>query len=149
MPTTATHHRQPAGTLAQALARTIDVAPWLRETAQAHRLTAAGPPSTDTAAKVPEQASKADPIADLILALTRADVVSKAERARLRDAYARQKPTPADLRRRQSAVRDAVASARIEGGEVGSDAHALLDQWAAGQIDQEGMIRQIKALHGG
>lgn len=79
MPTTATLHRQPAGTLAQALAETIDVASWVRETAQAHRLTAAGPPSsTDTAAKVPEPASKPDPIADLILALTRAGVLSKA-----------------------------------------------------------------------
>lgn len=67
----------------------------------------------------------------------------------LRAAYTQQKPTPADLRRRQSAAREAVASARIEGGEVGQDARALPDQWAAGQIDQEGMIRQIKALQGG
>jgi hypothetical protein len=61
MPTTATLHRQPAGTLAQALAGTIDVASWVRETAQAHRLTAARPLSaTDTTVKVPEQASKPD-----------------------------------------------------------------------------------------
>jgi hypothetical protein len=150
MPTTATLNRQPAGTLAQALAGTFDVASWMREAAQAHRLSAARPLSaTDTAAKVPELASKPDPIEVLILALARAGIVTEAHQARLRASHARQKPTPADLRRRQFAAREAVASARTEGGEVGPDARALLDQWAAGQIDQEKMIQQIKARHGG
>ena len=50
--------------------------------------------------------------------------------------------TQADLDRRHVAVREAVASARIEGGDVGPDAKAIMDEWAAGLIDTETMLQR-------
>ena len=56
-------------------------------------------------------------------------------------------PTQADLDSRHVAVREAVASARIEGGEVGPDAKAIMDEWAAGLIDKETMLERVRSLH--
>lgn len=50
--------------------------------------------------------------------------------------------TSNDLDRRHFAVREAVASARIEGGDVGPEAKQIMDDWAAGLIDTETMLQR-------
>ena len=51
------------------------------------------------------------------------------------------------LTARDVAVREAVASARIEGGDVGPEAKAIMDEWAAGLIDKETMVQRVLRLH--
>lgn len=52
-----------------------------------------------------------------------------------------------EQRRRADAVRAGVASARIEGGDVGPDAQAIMNEWAHGLIDDDTMTARIDALH--
>ena len=52
-----------------------------------------------------------------------------------------------EKRLRASAVRAGVASARIEGGDVGPDAQAIMNEWAQGLIDNDTMTARIDALH--
>ncbi len=49
--------------------------------------------------------------------------------------------------RRADAVRAGIASARIEGGDVGPDAQAIMNEWAQGLIDDDTMTARIDALH--
>ena len=49
--------------------------------------------------------------------------------------------------RRSSAVRAGIASARIEGGDVGPEAQAIMNEWAQGLIDDDTMTARIDALH--
>jgi hypothetical protein len=53
-----------------------------------------------------------------------------------------------EQRRRANAVRDGIASARIEGGDVGAEAHAIMNEWAQGLIDHQGEGRQDRPLQG-
>ena len=52
----------------------------------------------------------------------------------------------AELARRQHAVREAIASATIEGGDVGPEARAIMVEWAEGRIDKETMIQRALGL---
>jgi hypothetical protein len=55
--------------------------------------------------------------------------------------------SPDEQRRRASAVRAGIASARIEGGAVGPEARAIMNEWAQGLIDDDTMTARIDALH--
>ena len=50
-------------------------------------------------------------------------------------------------RLRANAVCAGIASARIEGGDVGAQAQAIMDEWAQGLIDSDTMTARIDALH--
>jgi hypothetical protein len=52
-----------------------------------------------------------------------------------------------EQRRRTEAVRAGIASARIEGGDVGPEAQAIMNEWAQGLIDENTMIARVDALH--
>jgi len=52
-----------------------------------------------------------------------------------------------EQRRRAEAVRAGIASARIEGGNVGPEAQAIMNEWAQGLIDENTMIARVDALH--
>ena len=52
-----------------------------------------------------------------------------------------------EQRRRAHAVRAGIASARIEGGDVGPEAQAIMNEWAQGLIDDDTMTARIDALH--
>jgi hypothetical protein len=52
-----------------------------------------------------------------------------------------------EQRRRADAVRAGIASARIEGGDVGPEAKANMHEWAHGLIDEETATARIDALH--
>ncbi len=52
-----------------------------------------------------------------------------------------------EKRLRADAVRAGIASARIEGGDVGPEAQAIMNEWAEGLIDAETMMDRIDALH--
>jgi hypothetical protein len=52
-----------------------------------------------------------------------------------------------ERRRRAEAVRAGIASARIEGGDVGPEAQAIMNEWAQGLIDENTMIARVDALH--
>ena len=52
-----------------------------------------------------------------------------------------------EQRRRADAVRAGIASARIEGGDVGPEAQAIMNEWAQGLIDDDTMTARIDALH--
>jgi hypothetical protein len=52
-----------------------------------------------------------------------------------------------EQRRRAEAVRAGIASARIEGGDVGPEAQAIMNEWAQGLIDENTMITRVDALH--
>jgi hypothetical protein len=52
-----------------------------------------------------------------------------------------------EQRRRAEAVRAGIASARIEGGDVGPEAQAIMNEWAQGLIDEETATTRIHALH--
>ena len=52
-----------------------------------------------------------------------------------------------EQRRRAHAVRAGIASARIEGGNVGLEAQAIMNEWAQGLIDNGTMAGRIDALH--
>ncbi len=49
--------------------------------------------------------------------------------------------------RRGNAVRAGIASARIEGGDVSQEAHAIMNEWARGLIDEDTLTARIDALH--
>lgn len=49
--------------------------------------------------------------------------------------------------RRADAVRAGIASARIEGGDVGPEAQAIMNEWAQGLIDDDTATARIDALH--
>lgn len=52
-----------------------------------------------------------------------------------------------EQRLRANAVRAGIASARIEGGDVGAEAQAIMNEWAQGLIDNDTMTARIDALH--
>ena len=52
-----------------------------------------------------------------------------------------------EQRRRADAVRAGIASARIDGGDVGPEAQAIMRDWAQGLIDDEAALARIDALH--
>ena len=52
-----------------------------------------------------------------------------------------------DLAHGQAARREGLASATMEGGEVGADAKAIIGDWARGLITEDQAIALIKALH--
>ena len=52
-----------------------------------------------------------------------------------------------EQRLRTNAVRAGIASARIEGGDVGPEAQAIMNEWAQGLIDDDTMTARIDALH--
>ncbi len=52
-----------------------------------------------------------------------------------------------EQRRRADAVRAGIASARIEGGDVGPEAKANMHEWAKGLIDEETAAARIDAVH--
>ena len=66
------------------------------------------------------------------------------------DAAARLHPETVlrdEQRRRTHAVGAGIASARIEGGDVGLEARAIMNEWAQGLIDNDTMTGRIDALH--
>lgn len=52
-----------------------------------------------------------------------------------------------EQRRRADAVRAGIASARIEGGDVGPETRAIMNEWAQGLIDEETATARIDAVH--
>ena len=50
--------------------------------------------------------------------------------------------------RRRDAMRDAVASARIEGMRVSDDARAIMELYTQGHITETEMVEQVSQLHG-
>ena len=54
---------------------------------------------------------------------------------------------PNALAKRRIAVREGIASARIEGGDVGPEATQIMNDYAAGLIDKETMIERVRSLH--
>ena len=48
---------------------------------------------------------------------------------------------------RAEAVRAGIASAQIEGGDVGPEAQAIMNEWAQGLIDEDTITARIHALH--
>lgn len=52
-----------------------------------------------------------------------------------------------ERQRRQDAMREGIASARIEGGSVGPGTEAIMQEWAQGLITEDRAIERIKALH--
>jgi len=52
-----------------------------------------------------------------------------------------------EQRRRADAVRAGIASARIEGGDVGPETRAIMNEWAQGLIDEETATARIDAMH--
>ena len=48
---------------------------------------------------------------------------------------------------RRNCVRDAVASVRIEGGDVDEDAACILDRWADGTLSDDAMMAEILKPH--
>ena len=48
-----------------------------------------------------------------------------------------------EIKPRQDCVRDAVASVRIEGGQVDEEAARILDRWAEGALSDEAMMAEI------
>lgn len=52
-----------------------------------------------------------------------------------------------EQRLRTNAVRAGIASTRIEGGDVGPEAQAIMNEWAQGLIDDDTMTARIDALH--
>lgn len=55
---------------------------------------------------------------------------------------------PDMIARRHGAMRDAVASARIEGMRVSREAQAIMDLYTQGQISESEMVEQVSQLHG-
>ena len=55
--------------------------------------------------------------------------------------------TPEQRARRERALREALASATIEGGKVGPEAQAVMTDWTAGLIDDATMLARVDALH--
>jgi hypothetical protein len=55
--------------------------------------------------------------------------------------------SPNEQRLRANAARAGIASARIEGGDVGAQAQAIMDEWGQGLIDSDTMTARIDALH--
>ncbi len=51
-----------------------------------------------------------------------------------------------EVKPRRDCVRDAVASVRIEGGQVDEDAARILDRWAEGALSDEAMMTEILTL---
>ncbi len=51
-----------------------------------------------------------------------------------------------ELTHRRATVREAVASATIEGGDVGPAATRIMEDWAAGRIDKAIMLERVLRL---
>ena len=77
----------------------------------------------------------------MVRGAVRERVMNAAKRA-LDEGTGRQKAKP-----RRDCVRDAVASVRIEGGQVDDDAVRILDRWAEGALPDEAMMAEILTLH--
>ena len=50
---------------------------------------------------------------------------------------------------RRDSVRDAIASVRIEGGQVDEDATRILDRWAEGALSDDAMMAEILKPYAG
>ena len=80
-------------------------------------------------------------------------ITAHADRSRTEDTMAeaarlRTEAISADEQRlRANAVRAGIASANIEGGDVGPEAQAIMNEWAQGLIDNDTMTARIDALH--
>lgn len=57
--------------------------------------------------------------------------------------------SPTKGRSREDCVRAAVASVRIEGGEVDAETQALLDQWGDGALSDDALMEAILAPYVG
>lgn len=57
--------------------------------------------------------------------------------------------SPTESRSREECVRAAVASVRIEGGEVDAETRALLDQWGGGAMSDDALMEAILAPYAG
>ena len=57
--------------------------------------------------------------------------------------------SPTAGRSRKDCVRAAVASVRIEGGEVDAETQALLDQWSSGALSDDTLMEAILAPYAG
>lgn len=55
---------------------------------------------------------------------------------------------PDIVARRRDAMRDAVASARIEGVRVSDDARTIMKLYTQGHITETEMVEQVSQLHG-
>ena len=62
-----------------------------------------------------------------------------------RDEALRELAMTANGRSREDCVRSAVASVRIEGGDVSDRTQSLLAQWARGEIAEEAVMQAILA----
>jgi hypothetical protein len=80
-------------------------------------------------------------------------ITAHADRSRTEDTMAtaarlHHEAVSADEQRlRANAVRAGIASAHIEGGDVGPEAQAIMNEWAEGLIDNDTMTARIDALH--
>ena len=52
-----------------------------------------------------------------------------------------------EIAARRQAMRDAIASARIEGGTVSDEARAIMELHNLGHIDDDEMMRRIRLRH--
>jgi hypothetical protein len=54
-----------------------------------------------------------------------------------------------ETKSRQDCVRDAIASVRIEGGQVDEDATRTLNKWAEGALSDDAMMAEILKPYAG
>ena len=113
----------------------------------------------DAVSRLSDAEVSSDHVERLLVALQRAGIVDAKEAFALHVAYLRQKPgkpepqglpdpvTPELTEKRREAVRDALASVRIEGGETGPEARDMLDQWAQGTVGMEDVLARLRTLH--
>ncbi len=59
--------------------------------------------------------------------------------------HLRDMASPSEGRSREDCVRAAVASVRIEGGEVDAETQALLDRWGGGALSDRDLMEAILA----
>lgn len=55
--------------------------------------------------------------------------------------------TREEIERRRRHMGSAIESARIEGGEVGPEARAIMDEYCSGRIDTDEMVARIRRRH--
>lgn len=72
--------------------------------------------------------------------------VSQAEGDEMSDAELAKLPA-VEIAARRDAMRDAIASARIEGGVIGPEARAIMELYCTGMIDADEMADRIRRRH--
>ena len=55
--------------------------------------------------------------------------------------------THEEIERRRRHMDSAIESARIEGGEIGPETRAIMDEYCTGRIDTDEMVSRIRRRH--